>query len=218
MRSRTAGDKDQDGAVAYRDILLRQRPSSWRPVSLISHVIKTFERVIRRRIINHLEGNNLLDNDQHGSRKGRSCLSQLLQHQDEILRKLEEGQNVDVIYTDFEKAYEKVDHAKLEEKMKNQFGIEGKLGKWLHCFLEKRKQQIVIEETKSEKSDVKSGAIQGSVLGPVFFLMFISDISKELSASIKVFVDDTKIQESIKSEEDVESLQNDLDKLLGEEK
>ena len=156
----------------------RERPASWRPVSLTSHVIKTFERVIRRRIINHLEGNNLLDNDQHGSRKGRTCLSQLLQHQDEILRKLEEGQNVDVIYTDFEKAYEKVDHAKLEEKMKNQFGIEGKLGKWLHCFLEKRKQQIVIEETKSEKSDVKSGAIQGSVLGPVFFLMFISDIQR----------------------------------------
>ena len=117
----------------------REKPASWRPVSLTSHVIKTFERVIRRQIVNHLESNNLMDRDQHGSRRGRSCLSQLLEHQDEILRILEEGNNVDVVYTDFEKAYEKVDHRKLVQKMKSQFGIEGKIGKWLQCFFRKKK-------------------------------------------------------------------------------
>ena len=79
---------------------------------------------------------------------------------------MEKGENVDVIYTDFEKAYEKVDHLTLLTKMKTQFGIDGKIGKWFQKFLENRKQQILIEETKSEKSEVKSGSIQGSVLGP----------------------------------------------------
>ena len=191
----------------------REKPASWRPVSLTSHIIKTFERVIRRQIVNHLESNNLMNRDQHGSRRGRSCLSQLLEHQDEILRSLEEGHNVDVVYTDFEKAFEKVDHRKLVEKMKSQFGIEGKLGKWLKCFLENRRQQIIIEETKSEKSDVRSGAIQGSVLGPIFFLMFISDITTDIPSSLKVFVDDAKIKEAIEDEEGAEKLQQSLDRL-----
>ena len=86
----------------------REKPAAWRPVSLTSHIIKTFERVIRRKIVAFLEANNLMDTNQHGSRKGRSCLSQLLEHHDEILRMLEDGSNVDVIYTDFEKAYEKL--------------------------------------------------------------------------------------------------------------
>jgi hypothetical protein len=110
-----------------------------------------------------------MDPDQHGSRNKRSCLSQLLEHHDEILRMMEEGGNVDVVYTDFEKAYEKVDHEKLIDKINNQFGIKGKLEKWLRQFLLNRKQQVLVEENKSEKSTVTSGAIQGSVLGPVFF-------------------------------------------------
>ena len=85
----------------------RDRAASWRPVSLTSHVKKTMERVIRRHIVNHLELNNLMNQDQHGSRRKMSCLSQLLEHHDEILRILEENGNVDVIYTDFEKAYQK---------------------------------------------------------------------------------------------------------------
>ena len=155
-----------------------------------------------------------MDPDQHGSRQKRSCLSQLLEHQDEILKMLEEGTNVDVVYTDFEKAYEKVDHEKLQDKMKNQFGITGKLGNWLKQFLENRKQQILIEETKSSESRVTSGAIQGSVLGPVIFLMFIKDISKEVTANTKLFVDDAKVKDKIKNEEDVLKLQANLDKLF----
>ena len=94
-----------------------------------------------------------MDRNQHGSRGGKSCLSQLLEHHDEILRKLEEGENVDVIYTDFEKAYEKVDHFQLLSRMKTQFGIDGKLGRWFQKFLENRKQQVIISEIKSDKSN-----------------------------------------------------------------
>ena len=154
-----------------------------------------------------------MDKDQHGSRGGKSCLSQLLEHHDEILKKLEKGENVDVIYTDFEKAYEKVDHITLLTKMKTQFGIDGKIGKWFQKFLENRKQQILIEETKSQKSEVKSGSIQGSVLGPVFFLIFVRDISKNITANMKVFVDDAKMKDSINTEDDVEKLQENLERL-----
>ena len=87
------------------------------------------------------------------------------------------------------------------------------VGKWLKCFLENRRQQIIIEETKSEKSDVRSGAIQGSVLGPIFFLMFISDITTDIPSSLKVFVDDAKIKEAIEDEEGAEKLQQSLDRL-----
>ena len=92
-------------------------------VSLTSHIIKTLERVVRKQIVAHLESNGLMDLDQHGSRQRRSCLSQLLEHHDEILRMMEKGGNVDVLYADFSKAYDKIDHFKLLEKLKQQFGI-----------------------------------------------------------------------------------------------
>ena len=152
-------------------------------------------------------------NEQHGSRRKKSCLSQLLEHQDEILRMLEHGGNVDVIYTDFEKAYEKVSHEKLLDKMKNKYGIQGKLWEWLKNFLFERKQQVLIEETKSEESAVISGAVQGSVLGPVFFLMFIGDITEDIEANTKLFVDDAKVKDLIETEEDVEKLQESMNKL-----
>ena len=145
----------------------REKAASWRPVSLTSHIMKTLERVIRKQIVSHLESNDLMDPNQHGSRQKRSCLSQLLEHHDEVLKILEEGGNVDVIYADFAKAYDKVDHTKLVEKMKTKFGIEGRLGLWIKKFLQNRKQQILVEETLSKESEVKSESIQGSVLGPV---------------------------------------------------
>ena len=97
------------------------------------------------------------------------------------------------------------------EELKLQFGISGKLGKWIQQFLMNRKQQVCIEETTSNESKVASGSIQGSVLGPMLFLMYIQDISKKVTANTKIFVDDTKIKDIIMEEEDVEKLQDNLD-------
>ena len=191
----------------------REKAESWQPLSLASHVMKTMERVIRKQLVNHLETNNLINTNQHGSRRRKSCLSQLLEHYDEILKMLEAGDNVDVVYTDFEKAYEKVNHVKLMEKMKNKYNIKGKLGKGLQNFFINRTQKVVIEEIKSEETKVLSGAVQGSVLGPIFFLMFIGDITEEVKADVKLFVDDAKVKNKINNEDDVEALQGDLDKL-----
>ena len=196
----------------------RDKAVSWRPVSLTSHVMKTMERVIRKRIVNHLEVNNLMNINQHGSRRNKSCLSQLLEHHDQILKMLEEGGNVDVVYTDFEKAYEKVSHEKLMEKMKTQYNITGKMAKWLQDFFSKRTQKVLIEEVTSEESKVVSGAVQGSVLGPVFFLMYIGDITDQVKADMKLFVDDAKVKKIVKSEDDVEELQEDLNTLYKWEK
>ena len=85
----------------------RELAASWRPVNLTSHGIKTFESILRKQIVHHLESNNMMVPNQHGSRQKSSCLSQLLQHHDNIIRMLEDGVNIDVIYTDFAKAYEK---------------------------------------------------------------------------------------------------------------
>ena len=85
-------------------------PENYRPVSLTSHLIKLFERVLRRKLIKHIEENNLLSDNQHAFRAGRSCLSQLLQHMDSVLHALENKMNIDVVYLDFAKAFDEVDH------------------------------------------------------------------------------------------------------------
>ena len=113
----------------------KSSPSSYRPVSLTSHLIKTFARTIKVNLQNHLELVNKFSNNQHGFRSRRSCISQLLHHHDMILKGMEEGANVDSVYLDFSKAFDKVDKGVLSRKMKR-MGISGELGKWIFSFLE----------------------------------------------------------------------------------
>ena len=107
----------------------KSEPSSYRPVSLTSHLVKSFERVLVKAVVGYLDMKGLMDKNQHGSRSGRSTLSQLLQHHDLLLEALENGDNVDVIYLDFAKAFDKVSHDILLRKLKTKFGIKGKLGR-----------------------------------------------------------------------------------------
>ena len=188
-------------------------PANFRPVSLTSHIMKTFERVIRQSLVSHLEANQKLNPRQHGFRNRRSCLSQLLEHHDRILSFLEDGHNVDSIYLDFAKAFDKVDIGILCHKIR-QMGISGKLGILLHNFLTDRKQQVLANGVKSSPSEVKSGVPQGTVLGPILFLILINDIDADVtSSSISLFADDTRIVRQVDTEEDVEALQEDLNKL-----
>ena len=120
--------------------------------------------------------------------------------------------NVDSIYLDFSKAFDKCDFGILMHKLKK-LGIKGKLGRWLFNFLSNRKQQVMINGTKSNVTHVTSGVPQGTVLGPILFLIYVSDIGENIDAIKKIYVDDTKVKKGIKSEEDVESLQADLNKL-----
>ena len=189
----------------------RASPSSYRPVSLTSHLVKTFERVIKKSLQNHLEHFQKLSDAQHGFRSKRSCLSQLLKHYDDILKGLENGQNVDTIYLDFSKAFDKVDKGILARRMK-EMGIHGRLGEWIFNFLSGRQQIIIANGTQSTPSEVTSGVPQGTVLGPLLFLILINSIGQsDISSIISLFADDTRLTKYIKEENDVEEFQEDLE-------
>ena len=183
---------------------------NYRPVALTSHIIKIFEKVIRNHIVSHLEENGLLNPGQHGFRAGRSCLSQLLAHFETITQILEEGDNVDVVYLDFSKAFDKVDFQIILRKL-NLLGITGNVGKWIYSFLTGRTQTVLVNGTHSNISDVKSGVPQGSVLGPLLFLILLGDIDESVaSAFISSFADDTRVGHRVKVAGDTAALQQDL--------
>ena len=142
----------------------KSKASNYRPISLTSHIIKAFERVIRKVIVNHLHENNLLCRNQHGFLKGRSCLTQLINHIDTILKNFLNGHDTDAIYLDFSKAFDKVDHKILISKL-YAYGIRGNLLEWIKCYLSNRSQTVVVNGHKSNPAHVKSGVPQGTVLG-----------------------------------------------------
>ena len=188
----------------------KSEAANYRPVALTSHIIKIYEKVIRNRLANHLDNNNSFNKNQHGFRKGRSCLTQLLAHHDNILNLLEQGYNVDVVYLDFAKAFDKVDHNILLHKLKN-LGINGKTLRWIQNFLQDRVQRVVVNGMLSTPHQVISGVPQGSVLGPLLFLVLIGDIDDAvLHSLIASFADDTRATKGIKTELDAAELQNDL--------
>ena len=185
--------------------------SQYRPIALTSHLAKILEKVVRIAVIDHLHLHELMNPNQHGSRKGRSTLSQILIHQAEILDGLIEGANVDNVYIDFSKAYDKVDHGVLLRKVKK-LGIDGNVGKWIASFISNRPQQVVVDGQKSDVEIIQSGIPQGSVLGPILFLLYIGDV-REKGGKALIYVDDVKLKKYVYNEDDVSSLQDELENL-----
>jgi hypothetical protein len=139
---------------------LKSDKTGFRPIALTSILCRTMERIIRIRIQNHLEDEGLLTEDQHGFRSGRSCLTQLLQHYDQVLSALEAGGNLDVVYLDYAKAFDKVDLNILARRLKSK-GITGQIGQWIDNWLKGRIQQVLVDENISNPSPVTSGVPQG---------------------------------------------------------
>ena len=199
----------------------RTDPGNYRPVSLTSQVCKVLEAIVRKRIVLHLDRNNILSDKQHGFRQGRSCLTNLLEVMESWTMMVDEEDGVDVAYLDFRKAFDLVSHKHLLYKMEK-YGITNQVLGWVRAFLHNRTQKVVIRGTASEPESISSGVPQGSVLGPILFLIFINDLPLEVISHISLFADDSKIFTRIVSEKNIAkrpdfrgevNLQNDLNRI-----
>ena len=146
--------------------------------------------------------------------KQRSCTTNLLEFLDRVTAAADKGKNVDTVYLDFAKAFDKVPTERLLRKLRGH-GVEGRMAGWIRAWLTNRKQRVIVNGRKSSWRAVLSGVPQGSVLGPVLFLLFINDLDEATTEKqiIKKFADDTKIAQVIESDSDAGELQASLDRL-----
>ena len=190
----------------------RTDPSNYRPVSLTSQVCKLFEKIIRDRMTEFLMENRLFSNCQHGFRVGRSCLTNQLDALEDWTSYVDNHEPFDVVFLDFRKAFDSVPHERLLHKL-HQYGIRGKLLGWIEAFLTGRQQRVVVNGVRSEWVEVVSGVPQGSVLGPILFILYVNDLPQSIGSVCSIFADDTKVYRTVGGEVDRRGLQDDLDKL-----
>ena len=192
----------------------KSKAENYRPISLTSIVGKLLEHIVHSTISTFFETTKFLTPLQHGFRQGRSCESQLLTTLRDFSNSLDKKGQTDAVLLDFSKAFDKVDHKLLLHKVSNA-GIHGPLLGWLTSFLENRLQYVVVEGCLSNPNPVLSGVPQGTVLGPLLFLIYINDIADHLSpgSSLRLFADDSLLYRDIKTSEDSAILQKDLDSL-----
>ena len=165
-------------------------------------------------MVEFLEENQILYNNQHGFRSGRSYLTQLLSHVDDIVQGLSSGVDTDAIYLDFAKAFDKVDHRLLLLKM-NKLGFHERVTNWVESFLSKRQQSVVVDGVSSFKVPIRNGVPQGTVLRPLLFIIFINDMKLSVKGSIiRLFADYTRILKHIASTDDTRVLQSDLSSVI----
>ena len=185
---------------------------NYRPISLTSVLCKMLEKLIRSHVMKHLVDNKLLSPRQYGFISGRSTTTQLLYFIDKCINMISEGNVVDTIYFDFAKAFDSVPHKRLLHKLRS-YGIGGNVFNWIKGFLLERKQYVSVENVSSEMANVLSGVPQGTVLGPILFIIYINDLLDEINSEGVLFADDTKIFNCILNKEDAHRLQSDIDKL-----
>ena len=156
----------------------------------------------------HLDKHKILSDDQHGFRKRRSCETQLIITLNDLAKGLNSKQQIDAVLLDFSKAFDRVPHQRLLLKLQF-YGIRGEVLQWISAFLTGRTQRVLIEGQSSSTSLVTSGVPQGTVLGPLLFLVFINDLPAMASSTTRLFADDCLMYRTIQDTSDAEALQAD---------
>ena len=191
----------------------KQCLNNYRPISLLPICSKIFERLIFNEMFEFFIENNLISQHQSGFKPGDSCINQLSSITHEIHQSFDDGFDVRSVFLDISKAFDKVWHDGLIFKLK-QNGISGNLLNLLSNFLRNRKQRVVLNGQSSSWADVTAGVPQGSILGPLLFLIYINDLADGLSSIAKLFADDTSLFSVVhNANTTAKELNNDLVKI-----
>lgn len=171
----------------------RTDANNYRPIALTCTVCKLMESVIKDQLLSYLLNNKLISRHQHAFIINHSTASNLIECVHDWLVSLNSAHSSDVIYVDFSRAYDSIVISKLLFKLRY-YGISGNLFKWIERFLSNRSQRTVIDNCSSLHIPVISGVPQGSVLGPILFLLFINDLDHVccILSRLKLFADDAK--------------------------
>ena len=186
---------------------------NYRPISLTCIVMKVFEKCIRNELMNRCQ--DKLHPSQHGFLPGKSCTTQMIPFTNDLSVNLNNNDRTDIIYFDFSKAFDSVNHDLILKKLKYEYKIDGMLLKFIKEYLHNRMQSVILGDVSSQQLEVLSGVPQGSILGPLLFVLFINDIHAAISPGTKcaLYADDTKIWRTIVTESDCFALQNDITSL-----
>lgn len=188
----------------------RSSPLNYRPISLTSTICKIIEHIIHSQVIKYLEEHNTIFKFQHGFRKGYSCETQLAGFTNDLYTSVDSGFQVDAVFLDFSKAFDRVPHHRLLLKL-SKCNLHPDVLAWIKDFLTSRLQFTFVNNHASAFAQVTSGVPQGSVLGPLLFLVYINDLPSSVSSRVRLFADDLVIYRTISSDTDRCSLQSDLD-------
>ena len=172
---------------------------NYRPVSLTCITRKFFEHIVCRHILDHVEDHKILTNLRNGFRSGRSCETQLLviTTTHDLLSSFNSKSQIDVAILDFSKAFDTVPHADLLRKLEH-YCVASIILLWITNFLNNRRQRVVLDGTFSNYADVESGFPQGTVLGPLLFLLHINDLTSCVNSKLRLFADDCLLYREIK--------------------
>ena len=190
-------------------------PANYRPVALTAILCKQLEHWVSSNLYAHLDYYRWIKCYQHGFRRKLSTVTQLLTAVTDLFNAMAEGTRTDSIILDFSKAFDKVDLELLLTKL-HHVGVDGNLLRWMRSFLTGRIQKVCIDGAASSPCDVTSGVPQGSVLGPLLFIIYINDIGAHLSPGthMRLFADDALLYRHTDTFDDHITLQKDLDHLM----
>ena len=183
--------------------------NNYRPISLLSCTGKLFERCVFKYLFNYLRDNDLLSPDQSGYIPGDSTVCQLTTLYNSICQGLDEKHSIQFVFFDLSKAFDRVWHEGLIHKLRL-FGIRGRLLSWFQNYLTDRRQRVVLGGKFSDWLTIKAGVPQGSVLGPLLFLIYIDDLARLIRCFKKLFADDTCIYKVLRTEHDFRTIHHDL--------